>query len=197
MDFLDDLKSKGKEAVDTASDAYNAVEGSLSEGKKSFARALVDATNLQPADMRNQPWAKLQQDELKDQAAEFADVAGPNLIDAVPLGGIVRVGENVAKMVEKAPKILQEMKGAGKTISKLEDIGLSAAKLAEAKSANLPELTRKGAEYLDKPYFQEVLKPSYGKTVVKESAKPGLGKVIVKETEPIKPWMPRRLETAR
>lgn len=142
-DFLADLKGM-------VSDAYNKAETTISNGKKSFGRALVDATNLQPADMRSLPVMKQSQAELREYAAEAADMLLPGTTDALPIGKIVKAGKGAAKMVEAIKKI---------------------------ESANLPEMTRRGYELLKKG---EPIAERLGKVIVKESAPQKLGKVIVK-----------------
>lgn len=138
-DFLNDLKGMYKAADEKASDI-----------KKSFGRALVDATNLQPADLRSLPVMKQSQDELKEYAAEAADMLLPGTTDALPIGKIVKGAKNASKIIEKMKKI---------------------------ESANLPEMTRKGYDLLK---AAEKPAQSLGKVIIKESAPTKLGKVILK-----------------
>lgn len=142
-DFLNDLKG-------AASSVYDKAETAVSNAKKSFGRALVDATNLQPADMRSLPVMKQSQDELKEYAAEAADMLLPGTTDALPIGKIVKGAKNASKIIEKLKKI---------------------------ESANLPEMTRRGYDLLKtaEPTVQKI-----GKVIIKESAPTKLGKVIIK-----------------
>lgn len=147
MDFLNDLKG-------TVREGFKAADDKASELKKSFGRALVDATNLQPADMRSLPAMKQSQNQLREYAAEAADLILPGTTDALPIGKLVKVGKTGMKAISSATKIVNEIK-----------------------AANLPEMTRKGYELLaDKaPKVQ-----SMGKVIVKDAAPAKLGKVIVK-----------------
>lgn len=142
-DFLADLKG-------TVSDTYNKAETAISDGKKSFGRALVDATNLQPADMRKLPAMKQSQAELREYAAEAADTLLPGTTDAIPFG-----------------QIAKGMKGAAKIVNAVKNI----------EKANLPEMTRRGYELLKdaKPVAERL-----GKVIVKDSTPVKLGKVLVK-----------------
>jgi len=144
-DFLADLKG-----------AYNKVDSTVSEAKKSFGRALVDATDLTPGDMRSQQWAKDSKRDLQEYAAEASDMILPGTSDAIPFGRIIKGGKTAAKIIDNM-KVLEK--------------------------ANLPELTRKGANLLGKPVLNAGEKVvSFGKTIVKESQPINVGKVLVK------PW---------
>ena len=142
-DFLNDLKG-------TVSDAYETAERATSNAKKSFGRALVDATNLQPADMRALPSMRESQESLREYAAETADMLLPGTTDALPVGKLVKAGKQASKIIEKIKKV---------------------------ESANLPEMTRRGYDLLKaaEPSVQKI-----GKVIVKESAPTKLGKVIIK-----------------
>lgn len=142
-DFLDDLKG-------TVKKGYQSAERAASNAKKSFGRALVDATNLQPADMRNLPAFKQSQNELREYAAEAADMILPGTTDAIPIGRIVKAGKTASKIVDGIKKV---------------------------QTANLPEMTRRGYDLLQaaEPVVQKL-----GKVIVKDTAPVKLGKVIVK-----------------
>lgn len=121
-DFLADLKGTVSDVADTVKTGFNAVDSKASDLKKSFGRALVDATNLQPADMRKQQWAKDQQADLREYAAEASDMLLPGTTDALPVGKIFKGAKTAANIVNKIKK---------------------------AESVNLPEITRKGAHLLE------------------------------------------------
>lgn len=145
-DFLDDLKYMGKKVAEK----LEPVEKALSEGKKSFGRALVDATNLQPADMRSLPAMKESQADLREYAANAADAILPGTADALPFGKVI-AGAKVAK------KVVEGMK--------------------RVEPANLPEMTRKGYDLLSNkaPKAQSI-----GKVIVKDAKPMPLGKIVFK-----------------
>lgn len=128
-DFLNDLKGKAKSAFDAVGDG-------ISEGKKSFAKALVDATDMTPADMRAQPWAQQQKAEREALAETGADLLLPDQYDAMApgIGKIGKVAKTVAKIADEGHKIYKA--------------GSEAAKAAKA--VPVIESTVKGFELLGK-----------------------------------------------
>lgn len=146
------------------------IDDTMSSAKRGFGKALVDATNLQPADMRQLPAMRDSQNTLREQAADAADLILPGTSDALPLGKIAKLG----KLEGTAAKIIGKLKSMNdkfpaNTVQVIED---------------LPAMTRKGYDLLDKPVFN-VGKQAFGEVthVAEAAAKPDLGKVIQKALE--------------
>lgn len=165
-DFLSDLKGQ-------ASEAYDVVESGASNAKRSFGRALVDATNLQPADMRKLPAMRESQNELREYGAEAADLLLPGTTDALPIGKMLKGAGAVLKLGKTFGNVVKEIKAANAVGNTIKELSV--------KSANLPEMTKKGYELLDDTYKATRAPASFGKVMVKESAPIKYGKIVVKD----------------
>lgn len=138
-DFLDDLKGKWDSARNNAAktideaipaDNVNKLDELRNKGIKSFSKALVDATDFTPADMRQQKWAKEQKDQRQALVETGADLALPDQYSAIP-------GLGTVKKVNTAAKEVSNLIKAEK------------AAVNVAKDINVVESTRKGSKYLE------------------------------------------------
>lgn len=148
-DLLKNLYEKSKSAVNT-------VDRAVSETKRKFTDALVDATDLMPADMRKGDLYEQQKQERKDITGNLFDIATPDATAAV--GKLTKLGK-LGKMMAK-PDMVSNIVGAA----------------SKANSA-YGKVTVKDTQ--PKPV-------GYGKTTVlnPEPKQTGFGKVIMKDNQP-------------
>lgn len=127
-DLLKDLYEKSKSAVNT-------VDQAVSGAKRKFTDALVEVTDLTPADMRKGELYEQQKQERKDVTGNIFDLATPDASMAV--GKLSKIGK-LGKMMNRPDMISNIVSNAGKVASKGKDVyGKTQQINPEAKPANL------------------------------------------------------------
>jgi hypothetical protein len=174
-ELLKNLYEKSKSAVNT-------VDRAVSETKRKFTDALVDATDLMPADMRKGQAYEQGQQDIKTITGNLFDIATPDATAAV--GKLTKLGK-LGKMMAK-PDMVSNIVGAASKANTA--YGKIIQKNAESKQAGYGKVIMKDNQPKQAGYGKvTVLNPEpkqtgFGKvTVVDNQPKPaGYGKIIFK-----------------
>lgn len=127
-DLLKDLYEKSKSAVNT-------VDRAVSDTKRKFTDALVEATDLTPADMRKGELYEQQKQERKDVTGNLFDIATPDATAAI--GKLTKLGK-LGQMMNRPDMISNIVSNAGKVASKGKDLYGKVQQInPEAKQTNL------------------------------------------------------------
>jgi len=167
-DLLKNLYEKSKSAVNT-------VDRAVSETKRKFTDALVDATDLTPADMRKGDLYEQQKQERKDVTGNLFDIATPDATAAI--GKLTKLGK-LGQMMNRPDMISNIVSNAGKIASKGKDLYGKVQQInPEAKQTNFGKVV-----VADKT----PVNTGYGRVTVMDNApkQTGFGKVTVVDTEP-------------
>ena len=157
-ELLKNLYEKSKSAVNT-------VDRAVSDTKRKFTDALVDATNLMPADMRKGQAYEQGQQDIKAVTGNLFDIATPDATAAV--GKLTKLGK-LGKMMAK-PDVISDIVGAASKANSA--YGKVIQKNAEPNSNNFGKVT-----VIDNKPKQA----GYGKITVVDTEPKQLGKVIFK-----------------
>ena len=159
-----------KNLYEKSKSAASAVDRAVSDTKRKFTDALVDATNLMPADMRKGQAYEQGQQDIKTVTGNLFDIATPDATAAV--GKLTKLGK-LGKMMAK-PDVISDIVGAASKAN-------SAYGKVTVKD-NQPKQTGYGKVTVINP---EPKQTGFGKVIMKDSAqKPGIGKITVVDTEP-------------
>jgi len=167
-ELLKNLYEKSKSAVNT-------VDRAVSETKRKFTDALVDATDLTPADMRKGDLYEQQKQERKDVTGNLFDIATPDATAAI--GKLTKLGK-LGQMMNRPDMISNIVSNAGKIASKGKDLYGKVQQInPEAKQTNFGKVV-----VADKT----PVNTGYGRVTVMDNApkQTGFGKVTVVDTEP-------------
>lgn len=164
-----------KDLYDKSKNALNTVDRAVSDTKRKFTDALVEATDLTPADMRKGELYEQQKQERKDVTGNLFDIATPDATAAI--GKLAKLGK-LGQMMNMPDMISNIVSNAGKVASKGKDLYGKVQQInPEAKQTNFGKVT-----VMDKT----PVNTGYGRVTVMDNApkQTGFGKVTVVDTEP-------------
>lgn len=164
-----------KSLYEKTKSAKNAIDQAVSGAKRKFTDALVEATDLTPADMRKGELYEQQKQERKDVTGNLFDIATPDATAAI--GKLTKLGK-LGQMMNRPDMISNIVSNAGKVASKGKDLYGKVQQInPEAKQTNFGKVT-----VMDKTPPNT----GYGRVTVMDNApkQTGFGKVTVVDTEP-------------